>query len=331
MADFRDTLVLPFQDGILPYPAPGKPWAFLNAVPLSTVDFDWRGSLVCEQRNFNVHCELEQAKFRSSAKWEAERIGGGIVALHQSRQVNEHNLARIWNNAEPGAPVICVSTKKQGVQSLRKRVGQRVEIAGSLSKNHAVVFWVIRSGPAWDVEEFELDDDTYVREPGVFSADGPDAGSQMLVSFFDDHIKGDVADLGAGWGYLSCELLKRSEDVQSLSLFDNDWPSLQSAQLNLGSSKVKSEFHWCDVPSLTAARLFDWVLMNPPFHTGRETDPQLGQKFINSAAKILKSRGRLLMVANRQLPYERVLDEHFSKVIKLEEREGFKVIEAIRR
>jgi hypothetical protein len=40
----------------------------------------------------------------------------------------------------------------------------------------------------------------------MFSHDRIDAGSELLASRLPNDFKGDVADFGAGWGYLSVEL-----------------------------------------------------------------------------------------------------------------------------
>ena len=56
--------------------------------------------------------------------------------------------------------------------------------------------------------------------------------------------------------------------------------------------------------------------------------PELGKRFIEVAASTLPSGGRLLMVANRNLPYERTLNEKFRTTQLLAERDGFKVFEA---
>ena len=73
---------------------------------------------------------------------------------------------------------------------------------------------------------------------------------------------------------------------------------------------------------------YDWVIMNPPFHSGRAAEPALGQRFIEVASSTLPRGGRLLMVANRNLPYEQILEKTFRRVEKLSERDGFKVFEA---
>jgi 16S rRNA (guanine1207-N2)-methyltransferase len=71
--------------------------------------------------------------------------------------------------------------------------------------------------------------------------------------------------------------------------------------------------------------------MNPPFHAQSRADrPDLGRRFIDVSAQALRARGRLLMVANRHLPYEAVLGERFAQVRVLADAGGFKVLEAVR-
>jgi 16S rRNA (guanine1207-N2)-methyltransferase len=75
---------------------------------------------------------------------------------------------------------------------------------------------------------------------------------------------------------------------------------------------------------------YDMVVSNPPFHTTRDGNPDLGRGFIATAARILKPRGQLLMVANRHLPYEAELDAKFGLVEELPGSGAFKIIRASR-
>ena len=85
-------------------------------------------------------------------------------------------------------------------------------------------------------------------------------------------------------------------------------------------------FHWLDITREPITRRYDCVVMNPPFHTGRKTEPALGEKFIEIAAKVLKPKGRLLLVANSGLPYEKKIVAHFSHSKELAKRDGFKIL-----
>ena len=70
--------------------------------------------------------------------------------------------------------------------------------------------------------------------------------------------------------------------------------------------------------------------MNPPFHTGRTANPELGQDFVTAAARILPSHGVLWMVANRHLPYEPTLEAQFGDWTEAAGDNRFKILRASR-
>ncbi len=72
----------------------------------------------------------------------------------------------------------------------------------------------------------------------------------------------------------------------------------------------------------------DCVVMNPPFHTGRQGEPQLGRAFIEAAANMLSPRGEVWMVANRHLPYETALQKHFRQSAEIGGDNRFKILHA---
>jgi 16S rRNA (guanine1207-N2)-methyltransferase len=75
--------------------------------------------------------------------------------------------------------------------------------------------------------------------------------------------------------------------------------------------------------------MYDFIVSTPPFHAQQRSErPDLGRAFIAAAADALRAGGRLLLVANRHLPYESELSARFDAVRTLAERDGFKVIDA---
>lgn len=66
-------------------------------------------------------------------------------------------------------------------------------------------------------------------------------------------------------------------------------------------------FHWHDVTK-GLPECYDVVIMNPPFHIGRDQKAELGLSFLTAASRGLRRGGRLFLVANRRLPYESHLD-----------------------
>ena len=119
--------------------------------------------------------------------------------------------------------------------------------------------------------------------------------------------------------------------INEVHLFEADWASLEAAKENAAArAAISTEYHWCDLTSEAPRGPYNWVVMNPPFHKGRAAEPMLGNSFIEAAARCLPAGGRLLMVANTNLPYEKKLQELFKKVERLEQSQGFKILEAVK-
>ena len=79
---------------------------------------------------------------------------------------------------------------------------------------------------------------------------------------------------------------------------------------------------------INAKRQYDIVIMNPPFHLGQASDSSVGNDFITKATEMLNNNGTLVMVANRQLPYEKNISKLFKNVTISHVQSGFKIIQA---
>ncbi len=170
-----------------------------------------------------------------------------------------------------------------------------------------------------------LDGDGLWTQPGVFSWDRLDPGSALLLKVLQP-MSGVGVDLGSGLGVLSHAILT-SPKVTKLTLVDLDRRAVEAAKRNVNDSRV--EVLWAD--ARRGADLLtglDFVVTNPPFHEAGGEDKGLGQAFIKSAAAMLRKSGVLWIVANRHLPYEAVLNEHFKTVRPAADAGGFKVYEA---
>ncbi|TCD16353.1 class I SAM-dependent methyltransferase [Oricola cellulosilytica] len=334
MSSSVKTLFLPFESGARGWPSGTERVAFLNA-QLPDVADDMRRSLDCEQGHRAGFLHLQRAGFAVKPELpDLDVCAGCLVLAGKHRAENQMMIARAGRMVRPGGFVAVAGDKNLGIASLRKWAASRVEIAGSLAKHHATVFWfTVGSGaPFSDIAEAtETVDDRFQTAPGMFSSGKVDPGSALLASHFDKRISGQVADFGCGWGFLSARLLEAAKP-ERLALYEAHWPSLRAAERNLEafSRDVAIEANWFDLSSEPVARQFDWIVMNPPFHSGRASEPDLGKAFIAAASRALKPNGRLLMVANRKLPYEQALAQGFRRVVPIVEADGFKVVEAVR-
>ena len=136
-------------------------------------------------------------------------------------------------------------------------------------------------------------------------------------------------DLGAGWGFLSSTLLKKSLDLKSITLVDHDQRAIECSKQNINSSK--SIFKWLDVADICQLQVkYDNIICNPPFHSAKDTNIDLGKNFIKAAHASLKDSGSLLFVSNIQLPYENLVGSLFKNFIIAAQNKYFKIILAKR-
>ncbi|MBY6121687.1 methyltransferase [Mameliella alba] len=250
-----------------------------------------------------------------------------IVTLPRARDLAEDRIARASALA-PGGLVVVNGAKTDGVEALAKALRGRVTLLGQVSKAHGKCLW-FEGGvdlADWRHDPARLPSGD-LTAPGIFSADGPDPASQALAKALPSTLKGRFADLGAGWGWLSRQILAR-ESVTELHLVEAEKAALDCARENV--TDTRAQFHWADATDWTPASALDGVIMNPPFHQGRKADPDIGRAFITSAARILAPHGRLWLVANRHLPYEATLAESFRETTEIGGDNRFKILQAAR-
>ena len=253
---------------------------------------------------------------------EAPDAVAALVVLPRAKDAARALIAE----ASACAPFVLVDGQKHdGVDSVLKAVKARVTPGGVISKAHGKLFW-FSGGDFSDWAATDRVVEGFVTRPGVFSADGPDKGSQALAVVLPP-LKGRVADLGAGWGFLARHILA-AEAVNRLDLIEADAVALDCARRNI--TDPRAAFHWADATSFQPEHPYDTVVSNPPFHVGRAGDPGLGIAFIAAARRMLTPQGGFWMVANRHLPYEDALGRAFADVEEVGGTPGFKVIHATR-
>ncbi|WP_171124634.1 MULTISPECIES: class I SAM-dependent methyltransferase [unclassified Ruegeria] len=250
-----------------------------------------------------------------------------IVILPRAKALARSHVQQA--SARASGVIVVDGAKTDGVDSLLKEIRKRTDVEGPISKAHGKIFW-FRAAPGafddWAAPQTQMADG-YQTAPGVFSADGVDPASTLLVNTLPDKIGARVADLGAGWGFLSASLIQKA-GLRHLHLVEADHIALTCAQANITDERAL--FHWADAVKWKAPDALDTVVMNPPFHTSRSAEPELGQGFIKSAARNLAKHGDLWMVANRHLPYEATLTESFARVEEVSGDARFKVFHASR-
>lgn len=162
--------------------------------------------------------------------------------------------------------------------------------------------------------------------PGVFSRDGLDAGSALLLSTLQPHMKGKVLDLGCGAGVLAAALQQQSPKVR-LWLCDTHAAAIAASKATFTNNGLQGEIFASNVFSEVTGR-FDLIISNPPFHEGRETSQHAVTRLIQGAAQHLSTGGELRIVANAFLPYPQLLQDVFGNHKVLAQTGRFKVYQS---
>lgn len=316
-------LEMALEGGLFPVPAEGRVAVIrprvgddLAGLPKDRVevvtgfrpDYDWFAA-----RGYQVAARPEGS------------YAAAVVCLPRSRAQARALIAEAAGLVVAGGPVAVDGQKTDGVDALLKELRGRVDLSEALSKAHGKIA-VFPAGPGLeDWADLPAEVEGFRTVAGVFSADGIDRGSAMLAAALPAEMKGKVADLGAGWGYLSRAVLMR-EGVRECHLVEAEADALDCARVNVADERA--QFHWADVTTVRLPKLMEHVVMNPPFHAGRDADPALGLAFIGAAARALAPDGTLWLVANRHLPYDRALGTLFREVQEIGGDAAFRVIRA---
>lgn len=259
-------------------------------------------------------------------------LTGAVIHAPPGTVERRYVLALALQKLAPGAPFTALALNDKGGSRIAGELrAMGCEVAEDSRKHHRIVQTKCRNNLS-DLSAALAEGGLQQHQkhglwtqPGVFSWDRIDSGSALLLQHLPA-FHGDGADLGCGIGVLSRAVLA-SAKVSALTLIDIDRRAISAAQKNI--TDPRANFVWADArtqPFPTAT--LDFVVMNPPFHDTGIEDKALGQAFITRAARMLKQGGQCWLTANRHLPYEALLAEHFSRVERIAEADGFKIIKA---
>jgi len=291
-------------------------------------------------QDFKPHADALQAQGCSVTPVpDGARHARVLLLPPRQRQAARALLARAVAHCAEDAQVLLAAANDEGARSLQNDLAALAGPVSTLSKHHCRAVWTAPLRAAhidqalcaeWRALDAPRDNPAgYCSRPGLFAWDRIDPGSQLLAAQLPAALGGAVADLGAGWGYLSSQLLQRCAGITELDLYEADARALEPARVNLAriAHPARVALHWHDV-SQGLPRRYDAIISNPPFHIDRADRPQLGQAFIAVAAAALHAHGQLWLVANQHLPYEAALTAHFAQVEVIAQAQGYKVLRA---
>jgi len=262
-----------------------------------------------------------------------------LLLPHKQVQQSCAWMAKAMLSLEMEGTLTVCCPNRMGARGYEKRL---IQLAGSLirsmSKKKCRLFSVKRTellnealakewqeaGEVQWVERLKL-----YSSPGIFSWDRPDKGSMLLLKHLPNTLAGIGMDVGCGHGILSASMIQKVANIKEVHLIDVFYPAIEAAKKNVQSSaNIRVHFHHLDVVNETLPVQANWIVLNPPFHSGQQQDTGLGQQMIAKCCLSLKKGGLLYMVANRHLPYEHILRDQGMSFQELVCEKGFKVLRA---
>lgn len=241
-----------------------------------------------------------------------------VAYLQKGKEANDVQLAIAGSVVSAGGRVILVGENSAGIRPYAARLEERVgAIEFSDAARHCVLYearsaetraevhldaWEKRFGVSTASAEIDV-----ISLPGVFSHGRLDEGTAFLIRHLPSDIRGAVLDFGCGAGVLGA-VIKSLHPECEVSLVDSNAFALVSAERTFAVNGLEARgIRPVDSLDGVGDQRFDMIITNPPFHQGIGTDYDVVARFLQSCERHLQDDGVVLMVANRFLPYERMV------------------------
>ena len=267
---------------------------------------------------------------------DAELIAPCDVLIYywpKSKLEAKFQLFNLLSQLPVGIDVFVIGENRSGVRSAETTLEGICEVSKIDSARRCGLYHGrLEKQPEFDADgwwdEYMVEEVTIKTLPGVFSREGLDSGSLLLINTFEEPIKGKVLDIACGSGVLASVLATYSPKMK-ITLSDVSAAAIEASRATLAANELVGEVIASNVYSDIDGR-FDMIISNPPFHEGLQTSLHASEQLIRGAISHLNIGGELRIVANAFLPYAALLDDAFGSHEVLAQNGRFKVYKAVR-
>ena len=221
------------------------------------------------------------------------------MLLTKHKEENFANIARGWACSSRAARWSAPAPTTTAPPACERHVDKALGLDDTLSKFHCRVFWLDQkramhrptTGAAspgcsrWATAAGSA-------SPASSSWDRIDDGSALLAAICRTILPATSPTSAAAGATSPAKSWLHCPGVTHLDLIDAEHLALEAARANITDHARPSTGSISSREPAPA--LYDAIVCNPPFHTGRAATPALGQAFIEAAARALKAGGRLL-------------------------------------
>ena len=265
-------------------------------------------------------------------------VTAAVLGWSPSKELVKMQLAMLAEKLDAGTQLLTYGPGETGIASSKRLLADNYSHIEKIAFGSHAQLWRAelatekpeRGLGAWEsrfVVEVANIALRLVTLPGVFSHGELDEGTRFLLENMPLlPPKARVHDFGCGCGIIGT-WLKLRQPTLDLTLSDVDALAFASAKATLASNRLLG------VPVHLAEGLapipgpLDIIVSNPPFHQGQRTDRSVVTELITTARKKLRRGGKLIVVANRFLPYKADMEQQIGPTRILADSPQFWVLE----
>ncbi len=271
-----------------------------------------------------------------------------IIQIPKGRQLARRWLLQAEGALCPGGTLYIVGSNNLGIRSaaddaqellgpgrtVAYKKGNRLLTCRKPSERNHLPGWANEPGTApRTLIEFSasIGSEVYpIRSlPGVFSSHHLDEGTRMLLTAINIPTSADVLDLGCGYGVIG--LYAARHGARLVHLTDNNLLAVCASRETLSVNAAQNAVvYGGDLFTPLGSNHYDLILSNPPFHAGRAVDFEITGRLISQSFQALNTGGQLVIVANRFIRYERLIEKFFGNVTVIGSSSKFHVLSGLK-
>lgn len=161
---------------------------------------------------------------------------------------------------------------------------------------------------------------------GVFSANGIDEGTRILLEHFTIEPGQRVLDVGAGSGIIGAYATAMNGLV---TMTDSNLIAVAAAMRTVQLNDYRTVHVVAgNTYDPIGQNRYDVIVSNPPFHKGRHVDHTMTDRLLAEAPAHLEADGHVLVVANAFLSYGKQMKRHFRDVETVASNRRYHLIRA---
>ena len=172
---------------------------------------------------------------------------------------------------------------------------------------------------------FNGDKFKFISDNGVFSKNHVDFATDFLLKTIYNDIKGDILDVGCGYGVIGITLSKNKK-VNSVTMLDINNRALELTRKNIKLNRVSNNITIIESDGFEKIdSKFDKIITNPPIRAGKTVI----YKMYEDAKAHLKENGEFYIVINKKHGAPSTIDflnKLFGNCEIVDKKSGFHVL-----